>query len=96
MKAARRDVDPARLPDGLEGRCLAGIVVAHRRDACLAARRAGLGRVPKGLQDEQDIVARALERRQDAAHRVPQPQDVLRRVRPVPRQALWDAAVHQA
>ena len=48
-----------------------------------------------GLPDEQEIVARALERRQDAAHRVPQPQDVLRRVLPVPRQAPRDAAVRQ-
>jgi hypothetical protein len=87
VTAARRDVDPERLPDGPEGRCSVGIVGVHRRDACLAARLAGLGRVPKGLQDEQEIVDRALQRRQDAAHRVPQPQDVLRWVRPARHQA---------
>ena len=84
---ARRDVDPERRPGGPEGRRSVGIVVVHRRDAYLAARPAGLGRVPKGLQDEQEIVARALERRQDAAHRLPQPQDALRRVRPARHQA---------
>jgi hypothetical protein len=96
VKEVRPDVAPERLPDGPEGRCSVDIVAVHRRDACLAARPGGIGRGQKVLPDEQEIVARALERRQDAAHRVPQPQDVLRRVRPAPRQVQWDAAALQA
>ena len=94
---ARRDVDPVHLPDGPGGRCLADIVAVHRRDACLAARRAGLGPAPKGLPDEPEIFGRALEHRQDAAPRVPQPRDVLpRALRRVPRQVRRDAAARLA
>jgi hypothetical protein len=66
--------------------------VALQPGVRLAARLAGLGRVPKGLQDELEIVGRRQEHQQDAARRVPQPQDVLRRVRPVTRQAPQGAS----
>ncbi len=42
-----------------------------------------------GLRDEQEIVARVMETRQDAAHRVLQPQDALPRALRTPPQAPW-------
>jgi hypothetical protein len=84
-----------RRPDDLAAHYSAGIVVVHPLDACLAVHLVGLGRDLTGLLDEREIVARVLERRQDAAHRAQQPVDVLPRVLPVLRQVCRDATVRQ-
>lgn len=94
-KVVRRDVDLERLPDGPEGRCSVGIVVVHRRDACLAARPGGIGRAPKGHPDERETVARTLEHPKDVVRRVLRPRDVLPLVHPALNLAKWDAAVHR-
>jgi hypothetical protein len=79
VKAGRRDAGRARRQDGLAARYSGDTAVALRRGACLAVRPGGLGRGPTGLPDEQEIVARAMETRQDAARQVRQPQDALPR-----------------
>lgn len=83
----RRDAGRVRRQDDLAARYSGDTVAALQRGACLAARLAGLGQDPMGFPDGQEIVARVMETRQDAARRVLQPQDALPRGLRGPRQA---------